>query len=475
MFGRLRSTSDAPPVTMSSSYSKKEEASRKVSTNSVTASCHSSSSSSSSTSSSSSSTKHHHHHHHHSHPQQQAMDDLLSCPVCLEEYQVDSSGTREPLFLQCHHSICRVCLPRLVKSYSGQQSRFSSKDSAEVPCPECRMVTVVPPGGLTQNFYLVSLIETRKKKAKEQESRLRMWCRECDSVALETCSNHQVVYLAAILANTVESYCNNRKQLTTVLQNRAEKKGTEAQEVQEAVEQLDRAAAALRRRLVARLDQATLAQATANSLLQEIDKMHRRVQSHGKLIEPLSAKTSLEGGDHEGGGVGGPEGVAERKLSPSGKGDSPDVAGVLLSSNLRETRLDLREPNKEDIDLISLDPQTSPSRQAPPVPARAFETNFQPSSATSSPPSSSSSSTRTSPVLTRTLSSTYDHLSCREQESRILLLKECLTSFDKMTLKQEEPSRGEKSGKGKGQGESLSKEALLEMFRRAIEVLDDGC
>lgn len=397
------------------------------------------------------------------------MDDLLSCPVCLEEYQVDSSGTREPLFLQCHHSICRVCLPRLVKSYSGQQGRFSSKDSAEVPCPECRMVTVVPPGGLTQNFYLVSLIETRKKKAKEQESRLRMWCRECDSVALETCSNHQVVHLATILANAVDSYCNNRKHLTTVLQNRADKKGKEALEVQEAVEQLDRAAAALRRRLVARLDQATLSQATANSLLQEIDKMNRRVQTHGKLIEPLSAKTSLEG-DHEGGGVGGPEG----KISPSGKGDSPDVAGVLLNSSLRETRLDLRDPNKEEVDLISLEPQTSPSRQAPPVPARAFETNLQPSSATSSPPSSSSSSTRTSPVLTRQLSSTYDHLSCREQESRILLLKECLTSLDKMTLKHEEPSRGEKSGKGKGQGESLSKEALLEMFKRAIKALDDG-
>lgn len=462
-------------MTSTSSYSKKEEASRKVSTNSVSSSglSHSSSTSPSSSSTSTSSSKHHHHHHRQGHPQQQIMDDLLSCPVCLEEYQVDSSGTREPLFLQCHHSICRVCLPRLVKSYSGQ-SRFSSKDSAELPCPECRMVTVVPPGGLTQNFYLVSLIETRRKKIKEQESRLRMWCRECDSVALESCSNHQVVHLSTILANTVESYCNNRKHLTTVLQNRAEKKGKEAQEVQEAVEQLDRAAAVLRRKLVARLDLATLSQATANSLLQEIDKMNRRVQAHGKLIEPLSAKTSLEGGDHEGGGAGGPEGVAERKISPPGKGDSPDVAGVLLSSSLRETRLDLRDANKEDVDLISLEYQTSPSRQAPPVPARAFETNLQSSSATSSPPSSSSSSTRTSPVLTRPPSTSYDHLSCREQEARILLLKECLTSLDKMTLKQEDPSRGEKSGKGKGQGESLSKEALLEMFRRAIEALDEG-
>ncbi|ROT85881.1 zinc finger, C3HC4 type [Penaeus vannamei] len=456
MFGRLRSTSDAPAVTSTSSYSKKEEASRKVSTNSVSSSglTHSSSTSPSSSSTSTSSSKHHHHHHRQGHPQQQIMDDLLSCPVCLEEYQVDSSGTREPLFLQCHHSICRVCLPRLVKSYSGQ-SRFSSKDSAELPCPECRMVTVVPPGGLTQNFYLIhtqphettqlhphthttiyphnhtelhnlhihpplhihthptpthtttshtpppstythptpttqhNIIlpqqqphsqphETRTPTAKpppqppNSSTHLSlsvvcgMWCRECDSVALESCSNHQVVHLSTILANTVESYCNNRKHLTTVLQNRAEKKGKEAQEVQEAVEQLDRAAAVLRRKLVARLDLATLSQATANSLLQEIDKMNRRVQAHGKLIEPSSAKTSLEGGDHEGGGAGGPEGVSERKISPPGKGDSPDVAGVLLSSSLRETRLDLRDANKEDVDLISLEYQTSPSRQAPP-------------------------------------------------------------------------------------------------------------
>ena len=46
------------------------------------------------------------------------MPDLLSCPVCYEKYTSDDpkvKKSRAPLFLSCHHSVCKQCLPKLLK------------------------------------------------------------------------------------------------------------------------------------------------------------------------------------------------------------------------------------------------------------------------------------------------------------------------------------------------------------------------
>lgn len=63
----------------------------------------------------------------------------LICGVCREVY-------RSPRFLPCHHSFCLHCLEGLV---SACGFRF--------PCPTCRKVVQVPPGGVQQfirNFYI---------------------------------------------------------------------------------------------------------------------------------------------------------------------------------------------------------------------------------------------------------------------------------------------------------------------------------
>nr|XP_045596693.1 uncharacterized protein LOC123757237 [Procambarus clarkii] len=279
MFHKLRSPTESSGIAYITP--RREEFTKKGSGMSTSTSCSPVGSSGSSGSSSSSSSallssgRLHH----------QELHDLLSCPVCLEEYQTEKQGGREPLFLACHHSVCRVCLPKLIKVHPSKTDRINSKDVGELSCPECRLVTLVPPSGLSQNFYLVSLIESGRKKAKGVSSRLRMWCRECDTVALETCAGHHLTHLTAVLATSLTTYTTTCARVTTLLQVRARKNGEEVQEVKEALEQLDRASTSLRRRLVAHLDHATLAQATANSLLHEVEDMNRQVEYDGKLTD----------------------------------------------------------------------------------------------------------------------------------------------------------------------------------------------
>ena len=54
--------------------------------------------------------------------------DVLTCSVCLERY-------RCPKLLPCFHTFCQRC----VEKVAGTKPSF--------PCPTCRTVTVMPPGG----------------------------------------------------------------------------------------------------------------------------------------------------------------------------------------------------------------------------------------------------------------------------------------------------------------------------------------
>uniref|UniRef100_A0A803U0J3 RING-type domain-containing protein n=1 Tax=Anolis carolinensis TaxID=28377 RepID=A0A803U0J3_ANOCA len=60
------------------------------------------------------------------------------CGICYESYK-ESAGGQVPKLLWCCHSVCLACLGRLV----CQNGTFSF-----VVCPFCRMVTLVPEGGL---------------------------------------------------------------------------------------------------------------------------------------------------------------------------------------------------------------------------------------------------------------------------------------------------------------------------------------
>ncbi|XP_076437868.1 uncharacterized protein LOC143277029 [Babylonia areolata] len=67
------------------------------------------------------------------------IDTKLCCAICLEPY-------RRPKMLRCFHSFCQSCL----QGVAGSSPSF--------PCPSCREIMLLPPGGvgaLQTNFYLV--------------------------------------------------------------------------------------------------------------------------------------------------------------------------------------------------------------------------------------------------------------------------------------------------------------------------------
>ncbi|XP_064085955.1 E3 ubiquitin-protein ligase TRIM33-like [Macrobrachium nipponense] len=380
---------------------------------------------------------------------QTGLTGLLTCPVCLEDYQVDGPAGREPLFLSCHHSLCRACLPKLARSSAGKYNSYS-KEGNELSCPECRMVTQIPATGLTQNFYLVSLIETRELKPREPSSRLRMWCNECHGIALETCIAHQVTHLSPVLVNYTTTYSRSKRQLVKYLNKRARHKGEEARDIKEAIEQLDLATTSLKRRLVAQLDYATLAQATASSLLQEIEQICRRVGLDDKLEIPCAGNSD--------------SGV-QRKTSSGGLGT--EVMSSFLKDNFfQETRSKhFTDSAMKDVDLLMFGNSSNGSSKNAPSPSRSHSADDY----LNSPPESSSS--RNSPTLDRQV--TFDHLNSQEQESKIMVLKESIASLESMhdTLKQEERTNKEKLARIKSHGDNMPKETLSEMFNRALKVL----
>ncbi|KAK7486453.1 hypothetical protein BaRGS_00022254 [Batillaria attramentaria] len=75
-----------------------------------------------------------------------AVADNFSCSLCLEQF-------KNPKFLDCHHSFCEGCLVSLARNSAGP---------SQVACPECRKVTQLPRGGVSQlqtNFYITRLLD----------------------------------------------------------------------------------------------------------------------------------------------------------------------------------------------------------------------------------------------------------------------------------------------------------------------------
>ncbi|KAK7486454.1 hypothetical protein BaRGS_00022255 [Batillaria attramentaria] len=98
--------------------------------------------------------------------------DNLTCSLCLGQFN-------NPKFLQCYHSFCERCLTALVQN---------SARRTQVICPECRQVTQLPPGGVSQlqtNLYLTRLLDANADRDPEmcqvhRNEKLRYYCVDCD-------------------------------------------------------------------------------------------------------------------------------------------------------------------------------------------------------------------------------------------------------------------------------------------------------
>ncbi|KAK7486460.1 hypothetical protein BaRGS_00022261 [Batillaria attramentaria] len=123
--------------------------------------------------------------------------DNLTCSLCLE-------GFKNPKFLRCHHSFCEECLIALTRN---------SARRSHVTCPECRKVTQLPPGGVSQlqtNFYITRLLDANADRDAEicqvhRNEKLRYYCVNCDVPICLDCRNtdhdkHDTEGLASDLA-----------------------------------------------------------------------------------------------------------------------------------------------------------------------------------------------------------------------------------------------------------------------------------
>ena len=86
-----------------------------------------------------------------------ALKEILSCQICLEDFQED--GDLIPRLLPCSHTLCQKCLIQLL---GGGRSLI---------CPECRARHAAPKRekSFPQNKYLLTVIKRRESREEEPE------------------------------------------------------------------------------------------------------------------------------------------------------------------------------------------------------------------------------------------------------------------------------------------------------------------
>ena len=96
----------------------------------------------------------------------------LTCPVCYELY-------KKPKYLPCYHSYCEQCLVKLQKAGSDS-----------ITCPECRITSAIPSGGIKQlpnNFFINRIVDEvalKEKVTGEEDVRCDLCVREDPAVVL---------------------------------------------------------------------------------------------------------------------------------------------------------------------------------------------------------------------------------------------------------------------------------------------------
>src|SRR5689334_21484167 len=82
------------------------------------------------------------------------MEHLLKefeCPLCLCKF-------KDPVYLPCLHSFCKVCCQQLCEKLQPQQP---------VTCPLCRATTPLPAEGFPLNFWINNCLEVLKTNSRQ--------------------------------------------------------------------------------------------------------------------------------------------------------------------------------------------------------------------------------------------------------------------------------------------------------------------
>ena len=98
----------------------------------------------------------------------QKIQEQVTCGICLDSY-------KQPKLLKCFHVYCEQCLQRLVRGGAG------------LPCPQCRKVTPLPVGGVSDlqgAFYIHYLfdIQDALKKVSSSEQTICKTCKKREAV-----------------------------------------------------------------------------------------------------------------------------------------------------------------------------------------------------------------------------------------------------------------------------------------------------
>ena len=109
------------------------------------------------------------------------LEDQLTCPICLSDYN-------DPRALQCIHTFCRKCL----EGFSKRGQSENDGQMVVVECPLCRKETRVQAiDQLQRAFHIQSLFEIKKDLEKGREQEKRDMCevhRMCVVFYCKTCS-----------------------------------------------------------------------------------------------------------------------------------------------------------------------------------------------------------------------------------------------------------------------------------------------
>ena len=126
----------------------------------------------------------------------QKIQEQVTCGICLDSY-------KQPKLLKCFHVFCEQCLQRLVRG------------GASLPCPQCRKVTPLPVGGVSNlqgafhHNALLDIYNTLKNSGdrcpKHPEKEAEFFCEACDELLCSRCllpnhRDHQYDLVAELFA-----------------------------------------------------------------------------------------------------------------------------------------------------------------------------------------------------------------------------------------------------------------------------------
>ncbi|XP_025097874.1 myosin-13-like isoform X1 [Pomacea canaliculata] len=158
-------------------------------------------------------------------------DDATSiCSICLEPYK-----GRNPKLLPCFHTLCLPCLKDLEQhSLQALSDRKGSQDDDRdnppltFPCPTCRAVITVPPGGVIQfqtNFYLND--DTLTCQICDLGNEATYNCSECSQNMCDHCKRYHNKFLPSHKVEPLTFSCKDTSQISF----EPEKEGTITQQL----------------------------------------------------------------------------------------------------------------------------------------------------------------------------------------------------------------------------------------------------